>query len=146
MLNHVRPLYTPKWQRGVSRAAGASFNAEVTIFTYDGEPVYDPETDTWAATTTTWYLGPARVQPVRSGRQVNVEGNATSIQAVLLSLPIAENDVDFRVGMQVHVLDAPLNPSVQVFEFVVQDIVDASNAFERTLFLTVDQEHRRGEG
>lgn len=142
-LNRVHRLYTPKWQAGVSRAAETAYSADFTIYKV-GESVYDAVTDTWTEVTTTWYTGPARVQPLRTTRVDAQPGNTTTVQAVLVSIPVDENTIDFRPGLLGLATSVPLNPSAEMYRYILVDVVDGSNPMERTLMFRVDQEARVG--
>lgn len=138
-LNRVHALYGPRWQAALARTAEAAFAASVALYEVEGR-VYDPVTDAWNETTTSWYVGPARVQPVRTARMVDADGNATTVQGVRVSIPIDQNTLDFRPGLRLVVTEAVLNPSLTELEFILRDVVDSSNPFERTLEFLVDQE------
>lgn len=108
--------------------------AEVRIFT-PGVKEYDPDTDTWTSTDTTHYTGKARVQPVRSARETNNTGDGTFVQRVRFQIPISA-DVDLRPDQQVRVTAAPLNPDLLDQQFVIVEVTDSSNPFERTFECT----------
>lgn len=138
-------LFNPAW---VARLKGAPESAmAATVYIYDpnsSTEVYDADTDTWTETPTSVYSGRGRVQPLRSANDREQPGNETTVQTVLVSIPITTNTLDFRPGLQMEVLTAPLNPSLLTYKFVLQEILDSSNPLERTLMFQVNQETVNG--
>lgn len=161
-LNRVRPLYTPRWQRGMVRAVAGTFDAEVALYRVEnGQGEYNPDTDEWERETTTFYTGPARVQPVRVPQVVPASGDTTSLQRVLVSLPLTDTidellpgnivhyvegtkTMDIYPGLEVKILSAPLLPALENYILYVRDTVNEANAFERTIICDVNQEAPRG--
>lgn len=112
---------------------------DIVVFSVDTE-TYDDATDTWSQTTTTYLTDKARVQPVRSSLNNNDPSNETTIQTVLVSVPISNNTVDLKRGLQMSVLVSPLNPQLLRYTFVVDSLVDSSNPLERTFYCAVNEE------
>lgn len=139
-LGATRPLFTQKWVDGLRASAEAGMVAEISIYETTGEPVYDPDTDTWTAETTTYYSGKARVQPIRSVLTAEAPGNTSTVRAIRLQIPVTEFADDLRPGMLVAVTASPLNTFLLEFEYVLSGVVDSSNPFERTLEAKVNQE------
>ena len=143
-----RPIFTQKWQDGLAPAAETAMPAVVRIFTL-GERVYVPEENDYVVETIQLYgpidgvegSGKARVQPLRSSRYEIQPMDSTYVQTVLISIPIgAAQGVDFRPGNQARVLESPLNTINTDYQYVLNEIVDSSNPFERTLLFTVNLE------
>lgn len=143
-----RPIFTQRWQDGLARSVETAMPAVVRIFTV-GESVYVPEENDYAIETVTLYgptegvpgSGKARVQPLRSSRYEIQPMDSTYVQTILISIPIGEaQGVDFRPGNQARVLESPLNTINTDYQYVLNEIVDSSNPFERTLLFTVNLE------
>jgi hypothetical protein len=139
--SNARTLFSPAWQEALRGAPESAMDATVLIYsTNSSTEVYDADTDTWTRVPTNVYSGKARVQPLRNANDIAQPGNETTLQSVLVSLPISANVSNFRPGLRLDVLTAPLNPSLLTYQFVLTDIVDSSNPIERTLMFSVDQE------
>ena len=140
MPREPRPIFTERWQEGLSAVAKTGMPATLRLFRL-GERVYDPATNTYVDTTETLYEGMARVQPLRSSRFEPAPMDSAYWQTVLISIPIEDaQGVDFRVADQARVTEAPLNDSLLKYQFVVNEIIDSSNPFERTLLCAVTLE------
>lgn len=134
-------LFSQAWVNSLKGAPESAMVAEVLITNPNSSTrVYDPDTDTWNDVSTIVYTGKARVQPLRSAAEKAALGNETTVQTVLVSLPISTNELDFRPGRMLEVLVADLNPSLLGYQFVLTEIMDSSNPFERTLMFQVNQE------
>jgi hypothetical protein len=134
-------LFTQAWVDSLKGAPESAMVAEVLITNPNSSTrVYDPDTDEWNDVSTIVYTGKARVQPLRSAAEKAALGNETTVQTVLVSVPIATRTVNFRPGMMLEVLTAALNPSLETYQFVLVEIVDSSNPFERTLMFQLNQE------
>jgi hypothetical protein len=137
---NARTLFSPAWQEALRGAPESAMVATVLIFANSTNEVYDPDTDTWTNVVTPLYSGKARVQPMRNANNINQIGNATTVQAILVSVPVSAETLNLRPGHRLNVLTSPLNPALLTYQFVLSDITDSSNPIERTLMFTVDQE------
>lgn len=138
---NARTLFSPAWQEALRGAPESAMDATVLIYDPNVQnDVYDADTDTWTRVPSNIYSGKARVQPLRSANDIAQPGNETTVQTVLISIPISTNSLAFRPGLRAEVLSAPLNPSLLAYQFVLSDITDSSNPIERTLLFTVNQE------
>ena len=138
-------LFNPEWVKALKGAPESAMSATVMIYAPNtSTEVYDPDTDTWTSVPTIIYSGPARVQPLRSANSKDQPGNETTVQTVLVSLPVITSDINFRPGQRMDVLAAPLNVSLLTYQFVLHEITDSSNPLERTLMFTLDQETANG--
>lgn len=134
----ARPIFTQKWQDGLARSAETAMPADVDMFRKDPERVYNPETNSYTDVSTILYTGKARVQPLRSSRFEAAPMDSSYWQTVLISIPISEGkNIDFRVGDQARVNEAPLNPTVLKYQYTVNEIIDSANPFERTVLCSV---------
>jgi hypothetical protein len=104
--------------------------AQIAIYTYVRE--YDALNDVWNVLTTTWYLGKARVQPLRGAMDAEQTGDNAPVQTFLFSIPVAYQSLDLTTAMDVHVLDAGLNTTLEAFDFRITEIADSSNPIEKT--------------
>lgn len=140
--SNPRGLFSQAWVDNLKSVPELGMKATILLYNPNvSQSVYDPETDTWVDVTQTLYTGKARVQPLRSANRTGQGGNETTVQTVLLSIPIDEaRDIDIRPELQVEVLTSPLNPSLLGYQFVVTEIMDSSNPLERTFMCTVNQE------
>lgn len=133
-----RPLFSQRWVDGLAKAAGTWMPCEIEVYALNGEPVRDPVFDTWTETTTTHYTGKARVQPVRSSREVQNTGDPTTTQRVRFQVPVG--DWGLLPDQRVTVTSATLNPALERSQFVVVEITDSSNPFETTFECTTNLE------
>lgn len=109
--------------------------------------VYDAETNTWSGTKTILYTGPARVQPVNAVSEVQDSYNPTAIKTVRVQLPYNKNTADeasgempdIRPNDRMLVTSSP-NAALSKFIYIVTDVLNSSNAWERTLVCRVDAE------
>lgn len=119
--------------------------ATVRLFRKNPERIYDPETNTYIDDPIELYTGKSRIQPLRSSRFEPAPMDSSYWQTVLISVPIAPVlGIDFRVADQARVNEAPLNPAILKYQYVVNEIIDSSNPFERTLLCTVSLEATTG--
>lgn len=113
--------------------------------------MYDPEMSdsVWDYDTSSWvdeplvllYDGKCRVQPIRGTSSVNQNSNDSTVQSVLISIPIGVGKtLDLRPKHRARVTSAPLNPTVTKYVYVMQEVVDSSNPLERTFVFRVNQE------
>jgi hypothetical protein len=138
---NARTLFSAAWQEALRGAPESAMDATVLIYDPNtSSDVYDADTDTWTRVPTNVYSGKARVQPLRNVTNIPQPGNETTVQPVLISIPITTNEIDFRPGLRAEVLSSPLNPGLTAYQFVLSDIIDSSNPIERTLMFTVNQE------
>lgn len=136
-------IFTQGWVDRLAPATLRTMPAEVEFYDPDlSEAVYDPATNSYiGGTVTSLYRGMARVQPIRSTSSVNNNANDTTVQSVLISIPIAfGKDLDLRTEHRGRVWSAPLMPVLTKFVYVVQEVIDSANAIERTFVMRVDQE------
>lgn len=143
-LGTSRPLFTQAWVDGLRASVESAMVATITIYVVVGEPAYNPTTDTWTESRTTYYTGKARIQPIRSTQVAEAPGNTSSIQGVRVQIPVTELSDDLRPGMRLDVTASPLNATLLDFSYVISDVVDSSNPIERTLEAKIDQEVHHG--
>jgi len=109
---------------------------------------YDPETNTWTGTTTPLYEGKARIQPVNAVNEVNDSYNPTFLKTVRVQIAYNKNELedgvnpmpDIRPNDRMLVNSAPYNTTLEKFIYVVTDVLNSSNSWERTLLCRVDTE------
>lgn len=139
--SHSKDLFSQAWVDSLRGAPESAMDASVRLYWPSTEMVYDEETNDYTSgPDEVLYEGKARVQPLRTASRVESPGNDTTVQGVLVSIPIATRTVDFRAQMSGRVLSAPLNPSLVGYAYVLREIMDSSNPIEKTLIFVVDQE------
>ena len=121
--------------------------ASVEIFNpASGSQTYNAETNTWTGTTTSLYTGRARIQTVNAVSETTDTYNPTFIKTVRVQISYDKNELedglmpDIRPNDKMLVTSAPYNPSLEKFIYVVFDVLNSSNAWERTLLCRVDTE------
>ena len=135
-------LFSQGWVDGLKGVPESAMVATIQVTDpRGGTPTYDPETDTWTdPTEPTVYAGKARVQPIRSDVYRDRPGDATSVQAIRFSVPVAQVGTDIRPGMKVKVTSSPRNTSLLGYVFYVSEGVDSSNPIEKTFHANTDLE------
>lgn len=141
-LNRTNTLFTQRWVDRLKGVPESAMVASVVFYDPDtSQAVYNPATGTYTSTPTTLWTGQARVQPIRSAATRENNANDTTVQSVLISVPIdAGLTFDLRPKHRGRVLTSPLNPLLTKFVYVVQEVLDSSNPIERTFVFSVDQE------
>lgn len=139
--SNSRYLFSPEWVEALRGAPESAMAGVIRI--YDPatlSAILDKETNTYITNYVPIYDGDARIQPLRSANRENVAGNATTVQTVQFSIPIAYKSLDLRPGLQVTVMDSPLNPTLTKYQFVISEVLDSSNPIEKTFVATSNQE------
>lgn len=149
MALNTRGSVDPRWlthNRGVAKALEL---AEIEIFTPSGtNQEYDADTNTWTTTTTSIYTGRARVQPVNAVNETGDNFNQTFLKTVRVHISYNTNTVsgatdempDIRPNYKMRVTGASYNETLTKFIYVVTDVLNSSNAWERVLLCKVDTE------
>lgn len=123
--------------------------ASVEIFNpASGSQEYDPETNTWTGSSTPLYEGKARIQPVNAVNEVTDSYNPTFLKTVRVQIAYNKNQLedganpmpDIRPNDKMLVSSSPYNPTLEKFIYVVTDVLNSSNSWERTLLCRVDSE------
>lgn len=148
MALNSRGSVDPRWlthNRGVLRALQLS---SVEISTGNGiSQEYDASTGTWTTTSNIIFSGPARIQPVNAVNETSDTYNPTFLKTVRVQLSYNSNTVegatteipDIRPNDRLRVTSSH-NASLTKFIYVVTDVLNSSNAWERTLLCKVDTE------
>ena len=120
-------IFSPEWVARLSSVPERTMNATVEFL--------DPATRTVILTTK------ARVQPVRSSNPKPNSVADTQQQVVLVSIPISVGkNLDLRPRHRAAVKACVNMPTLTKFVYVVQEVLDSSNAIERTFYFMVDIE------
>lgn len=139
MALNTRGAIDPRWtshNRGVLRALQL---ATVEVFNQaSSTKVYDAVTNTWTGDDATLYSGPARVQPLNSVSETAENYNPTFLKNVRVQ--IAASAVDIRPNDRLCVTACATNQTLTKFVYVVTDVLNSSNAWEKTLLCRVDTE------
>lgn len=134
-------IFTQEWVDGLSHIPESGMAAEIEIVVPGQDTGWDETTNTPITTPdTVLYTGKARVQPIRSANQKAVPTNSTSVQTVLFSIPVEFQSLALKLFYQVRVLEAPLNPTLTAYKYVLSEVLDSSNPLEKTFYCTVDLE------
>ena len=142
MALNTRGSVDPRWlthNRGVLRALQL---ATVEIFNpASGDQVYDEATNTWSGTTTTLYSGRARIQQLNTVSETSENFNPTFIKTVRVQIDAAtEDSLDIRPNDRMRVTACDSNTALTRFVYIVTDIINSSNPWERTILCKVDTE------
>lgn len=136
-------VFSQKWQTRLAPATLNTMPCQVEFYDPElSEAVFDYSTGTWSeGEVKRLWSGMARIQPIRGTSSVNNNANDTTVQSVLVSIPIFDGrDLDLRTRDRGRVLSAPLMPVLKNYVYVAQEIIDSGNAIERTFVFRVDQE------
>jgi hypothetical protein len=139
---NTRGSVDPRWLTHSSGVLRALQLAEVKIYNSGGTaPVYNPTTNTWTSTSDDIFVGPARIQPVNSVNELADSYNPTFIKTVRVQIPaITTGETAIRPNDRMRVTACAANPSLTTFIYIVTDVLNSSNAWERTLLCKVDTE------
>lgn len=116
------------------------YNAEIQIV--------DPNTRDleWNPTTNTYsnnpesvlWSGSARVQPIRTPLDVNMEFMRSGKREIRIQIPYASNLPDFQPGMRVRVTSSPVEHILEGFVYVIRSAINSSYGWNRTIECEVD--------
>ena len=149
MALNSRSAIHPKWATHNRPVGYGLMLASVQIYNpASSSQEYDAETNTWTGSTTPLYEGKARIQPVNAVNEVNDSYNPTFIKTVRVQIAYNKNILeeginpmpDIRPNDRMLVTDAPYNTTLEKFIYVVTDVLNSSNSWERTLLCRVDTE------
>jgi hypothetical protein len=109
---------------------------------------YDAESNTWSSSAIEVYTGRARIQPVNAVNESGDNFNPSFFKTVRVQISYNKNEIegfspdmpDIRPGHKMRVSSAPYNETLSKFIYVVTDVLNSSNAWERTLLCKVDTE------
>ncbi len=149
MALNTRSSIDPRWPYHNRNVGYGLMLASVHIYNpASGNQEYDPETNTWTGTTTPLYEGKARIQPINAVNEINDSYNPTFLKTVRVQIAYDKNELedgenpmpDIRPNDKMLVTDSPFNPTLEKFIYVVTDVLNSSNSWERTLLCRVDVE------
>jgi hypothetical protein len=144
-----RGAVDPRWLTHNQAVGYALQLATVQIFNQaSSEQEYDPVFNTWSGTTIARYTGPARIQPVNTVSETVDNYNPTFLKTVRVVIPYGKNTLpnsdgvvpDIRPNDRMIVTASPKNETLTKFIYTVTDVLNSSNAWERTLLCRVDTE------
>lgn len=139
------PPFTAAWTNALAKTSERMMPVTIQVNRPGTYGDWNPETDTQDYVPgELLYSGKARAQPLRTAVPANIAGNDTYVQTYLFSLPNWTTSIDFKVGDDVLVNVAPLNPSLLSMLFTVKEITDAGAIPERTLYAGINLERSRG--
>jgi hypothetical protein len=148
---NTRPSLHPKWfthNRGVARGANLT---SIVIYSASSEPqTYDAITNTWTGSATPIWQGRARVQVTGSSISTNIADstyNPTTVQHIQFQIPFGANELapgagiaDIRPNDIVRVIASPIDDNMTKFVYIVTNVLNSSNPWERTIICRVDTE------
>lgn len=142
MALNTRGSVDARWTTHNRGAVRALQLATVTIFNANSSlKEYDPTENSWTGTSTTKYTGRARVQPVNAVNESGDNYNPTFIKTVRVQIDAATStSADIRPNDRMRVTACASNPALLGFVFIVTDVLNSSNPWERTLLCKVDTE------
>jgi hypothetical protein len=115
--------------------------AQVEIYNPgDSAHTYDAATNTWSGAATEVYSGRARVQPINSVSASSDGFNPTLVKAVRVQISYTSPMPDIRPNFKMRITSSPNNDTLTQFIYIVTDVLNSSNAWERTLLCKVDTE------
>ena len=135
-------IFSQSW---VDNLKGSPERAMVaTVVFYDpaiSTSTYNSTTNTYTSTPVVLLTTKARVQPQRRANDKSNLANDTSVEMVLVSIPIdTGKNLDLRPRHRAKVTVSPLLPLLTKFVYVVNEVLDSSNPIERTFRFKVDLE------
>lgn len=134
-------IFSPAWVEALAPVPKSGMTADIMIYYCEAPTTYDSVTGKYVysrESVETIYEGKARVQPLRMARNVPNNAGDTLVQAVRFQ--IGDMSVVLRPEYRVRVVSAPLNPSLEKFEYIIQGLMNSSNPFELTFETQVDTE------
>lgn len=149
MALNSRGSVDPRWlthNRGVLRALQL---ADVEIYSPSSDSqAYDATTNTWTSSATEVYTGRARIQSVNAVNESGDNFNPSFFKTVRVQISYNKNELagateampDIRPNHKMRVTSSPYNETLTKFIYVVTDVLNSSNAWERTLLCKVDTE------
>lgn len=127
----VRPYITP-WYKGVIYIFNPEQNTRVT----------DMEAGTKTITVHPYYHSTARIQPLRTNLNSKQTTNDTTTRRVQFQTGYAKDGAmpDVRPGHQIIVANGGNNQLLTQYQYVITGTVNATGAFQHTIFTEVNLE------
>lgn len=149
MALNSRGAVDPRWLTH-NRAVGYALQlATVEVYNQaSSSQTYNASTNTWSGSTTTIYSGPARIQPLNSVTETSTSYDPSFVKTIRVQLPYNKNTAagatgempDIRPNYRLKVTSSQYEDSLTSFVYIVTDVLNSSNAWERTLVCKVDSE------
>jgi len=126
--------------------------AQIEIYTALGDAdTYNPTTNSWSGSTTTIWKGKARIQPSgissTTSTVVGQEYNPTTEQHLTVQISFGRNQVagntnvpDIRPNQRMRVTSSPVDGQLTKFIYIITNVLNSSNPWERTFACKVDIE------
>lgn len=150
MALNTRGAIDPRWTTHSSGVIRALQMATVEIYNpASSSQDYDATTNSWTGEATTLFIGPARIQQINAVNDTTDNYNPTFIKTVRVQISYNSNTItpaatdampDIRPNDRMRVTASPNNQSLTKFIYVVTDVLNSSNSWERTLLCRVDTE------
>ena len=124
----------------MAKTSGLWMNAEVEIFDPNvSDSDWDPYTNTETpGTETTVWSGPARIQPVGGVATPDVGFVQSAVRQVRIQVPLDESAGFIRKGLQVRVTSAGNDYALDGMVFTINQAINSSYAWLRTLLCDAD--------
>ena len=142
MALNSRGSVDPRWLTHNRGVLSALMLATVQIYNpASGSQTYDAVENNWTGSTTTLYTGKARIQPVNAVNEISDNYNPTFIKTVRVQIEALQTGMaDIRPNDRMKVTACASNPALRNFVYIVTDVMNSSNPWERTLLCKVDTE------
>ena len=151
MALNSRSSIDPRWVYHNRNVGYGLQLADITIFSSNASSkVYDAATNTWSGDNNIIWVGKARIQSVSNSTSTNLVDsnyNPTTVQHLQFQISEGRNKVtgvtaipDLRPGDKVIVNDNPVDAQMTKFVFVISNMLQNSNPWERTFVCNVDTE------
>ena len=125
--------------------------AQIEIYSALGtSDTYNPTTNAWTATTDTLWKGKARIQPKGGANSTNVLNSSfdpTTSESILVQISFGRNEVtgvtavpDLRPNDRMRVTASPVDDQLTKFLYVITNVLNSSNPWERSFMCRVDVE------
>lgn len=142
MALNTRGSVDPRWLTHNREVVSALKLATVQIYNpASGSQTYDATENSWTGSTTVLYTGKARIQPVNAVNEISDNYNPTFIKTVRVQIDAATStSADIRPNDRMKVTSCASNRALEGFVYIVTDVMNSSNPWERTLLCKVDTE------
>lgn len=149
MALNSRGSVDPRWITHNRSVALSLHLATVEIYNPNSAgQTYNVETNDWSGTKTVKWTGQARVQPINATSELPDPYNPTLFKNVRVQIAYGRNTLagsdgempDIRPNDKMLVTASPYDETLTKFVYVVTDVLNSSNPWEKTLLCRVDTE------
>ena len=146
MALNSRSSIDPRWVYHNRRVGYGLQVAQISLYHPDTDTkTYNATTNTWTGTSTPVWSGNARIQSIGNANSTNIADstyNPTTVQSVRFQIPfpVGADLVDIRPNDKVIITNSPYDATLTKFVYIVTNIINSSNPWERTFMCRVDTE------